>query len=163
MEIKYTNYADGVHEFDFKVPVGTLGLGKPFFGNLNLHCKMDKSSSQIVLDSFFDIGAILVCDRCLAEFEKIFSGSFELVYLFTKKEDLGEDDNVYYLSPEESKINVKPDLLEFVNLSLPMKILCKEDCKGLCSKCGADLNLVDCNCNKEEINLIWAPLLKLKD
>ncbi|MCF8413058.1 MAG: DUF177 domain-containing protein [Melioribacteraceae bacterium] len=99
----------------------------------------------------------------MAEFEKIFSGSFELVYLFTKKEDLGEDDNVYYLSPEESKINVKPDLLEFVNLSLPMKILCKEDCKGLCSKCGADLNLVDCNCNKEEINPIWAPLLKLKD
>ena len=44
-----------------------------------------------------------------------------------------------------------------------MKNLCKEDCKGLCQKCGTDLNKEKCSCKAEEIDPRWKPLVNLKD
>ncbi len=44
-----------------------------------------------------------------------------------------------------------------------MKVLCKEDCKGLCSICGIDKNETDCNCSVSTNNTVWEPLLKLKE
>ena len=41
------------------------------------------------------------------------------------------------------------------------KYLCKEDCKGLCSKCGQDLNVGECNCSDEEIDPRWAALAEI--
>ncbi|MCX6003520.1 MAG: DUF177 domain-containing protein [Chloroflexi bacterium] len=46
---------------------------------------------------------------------------------------------------------------------MPMKPLCKDECAGLCSICGKDLNLEECGCQKEEVDPRWAELLKLKN
>ena len=46
-------------------------------------------------------------------------------------------------------------------MNLPGRFLCSEDCKGLCPKCGADLNLGDCGCDKEDIDPRWADLQKI--
>ena len=39
-----------------------------------------------------------------------------------------------------------------VLINLPMKVLCREDCKGLCNRCGANLNQVTCNCDTTELD-----------
>jgi uncharacterized protein len=71
--------------------------------------------------------------------------------------------NVSYLNRDADKIDIKSDVREFALLSIPMKKLCKEDCKGLCYKCGKDLNKEQCTCSAEEIDPRWKPLMNLKD
>ena len=51
-----------------------------------------------------------------------------------------ESINVNYLSRDADNIDISNDVREFALLSVPMKKLCSEDCKGLCFKCGKDLN-----------------------
>lgn len=74
------------------------------------------------------------------------------------------------LSPDDLNVDLlqgdKLDLTEIAReeilLALPQQFFCREDCKGLCEKCGADLNLKDCECGGEEIDPRWAALKNLK-
>ncbi|MBU2493362.1 MAG: DUF177 domain-containing protein [Bacteroidetes bacterium] len=163
MIIKYTNYSDGVHHIELKKSAEKLNLGEPFTGDVLLNCKMDKSLSQIACDCELSVKLNLTCDRCTKEFTSERKAEFQIIYLFSK-EGIEEDDiNVHYLSPEIDKINLSEDTIEYCKLSIPLKILCDENCKGLCLKCGADLNKETCGCVKENFNPVWDELKKLKD
>jgi uncharacterized protein len=60
------------------------------------------------------------------------------------------------------KIDLTDLVREQILLDLPTQILCQEDCKGLCQKCGANLNEVNCNCEENEIDPRWSALKNLK-
>ena len=83
--------------------------------------------------------------------------------LFDKKEVDESETNVKYLSPADDKIDLTEDVIDYSKLAIPMKKLCKDDCKGLCIKCGTNLNQEKCSCNNEEMDSVWEPLLNLKD
>ena len=97
-----------------------------------------------------------VCDRC----GKVFSREKTVFYRCMLAESLenGENDEIELLE------NGKMDLGELARtafiLGMDTKTLCSEDCKGLCSRCGADLNLGPCSC-KKEIDPRLAVLAKL--
>lgn len=163
MIIKITNFTDGIHDLDFAGPVESVGLRDPFFGEYELKVKMDKSHSQIVLDCSLWVKAKFVCDRCSEEFVKVIDNDFKLTYMYAKEAASKNDNlNLYYITPETDKINLKEDIKEYALLSIPMKRLCKEECKGLCPRCGKNLNDGPCECKNDEINPIWNDLLKLK-
>ena len=86
-----------------------------------------------------------VCDRCCREFLRTVDLPLD-VRLASELED-EEDPDYYLLRGDELDID---DLLEsaFI-LGMDTTILCREDCKGLCPRCGADLNEGDCGCGKE--------------
>ena len=161
--IKHTNYEIGVHYFEFAESVNSLGLEEPLIGDLKLKCRMDKSFSQIVFDCNLEVAANLECDRCTGEYDSVLKNEFEIVYLFSDESIEDDELNVHYLAPEADKIDLTPDVVEIAKLSIPMKNLCDEDCKGLCPKCGADLNETNCDCDKENINPIWDKLKELKN
>lgn len=164
MVIKLSNYDDGVHHLDFKKSVNELGLKEPFIGEVFVKCKMDKSHSQVYLSFDVTSSANFSCDRCAADFKRTLNKHFDSVYLFGKSEGSGEDEEgVYYLSPDTHRITITEDILEYCRLSIPLKILCKEDCRGLCTSCGADLNIDECDCSIDTMNDVWEPLKKLKD
>ena len=142
-----------------------MKLDSEFFGNVDLNCKMDKSSHQIVLTCEGEANVHSVCDRCNADFDETVDFNFQTIYLFTKDyiTDEDEQENVRYISPEKTSINLDDDVRDFGLLSLPMKKLCSEDCKGLCPKCGKNLNDGQCDCKTEDVNPVWEPLQKLKD
>ncbi len=94
---------------------------------------------------------ILTCSRCLTEFEKNFSIWVRGIFKF-KREKVTEKekeltkkdlDTFYY---ESGKIDLDRFVIESIIVNVPMKPLCKEDCKGLCPVCGANLNIESCNC-----------------
>ena len=99
--------------------------------------------------------AELQCSRCLEGFEKLYNLKFEEVIV---KEPLSgeeldkelniDDMNVSFNHGEE--INLSDVITEQFLLDLPMKTLCSENCKGLCTICGENLNLKTCNCYKEK-------------
>lgn len=163
MIIKFTNFSDGIHKINFNEPVGKLDLSSEFIDDVLLEVEMDKSASQIVLSCEVDAFTHRICDRCAKEYDSEISHQFKMTYLIG--EDSGAEDqlDIHYLTSDQDKIDLYDDVAELTQLALPMKSLCSEQCKGLCPKCGKDLNEGPCNCKDDEINPAWEPLLKLKD
>lgn len=163
MIIKISNLLEGEHYFNFDENVQKLELEEPFFGNFSTDVKLTKLHNQIILDSHTKINARFECDRCGTEFETLLENDYEMVYLMNEVPEESEAINVVYLPADAVTINIKNDLREFAILSIPMKKLCKRDCKGLCYRCGGDLNKNECNCSNAEIDPRWQKLIDLKN
>lgn len=86
-----------------------------------------------------------VCDRCGEPFDEVFHVACEYL-LATELED-EENDEILLL--EDGAVDVGELSREVFILNMPTKLLCKENCKGLCSGCGANLNHEACRCKKE--------------
>ena len=69
-------------------------------------------------------------------------------------------DNFYLLPLGTNIINISSDVNEYLALAVPYKILCKEECAGLCPQCGKDLNVEQCTCEKE-IDFRWNKLREI--
>jgi uncharacterized protein len=63
---------------------------------------------------------------------------------------------------ENGLIDTAEVVREQILLAIPDQVFCREDCKGLCPKCGANLNLIDCKCSDDDIDPRWAALRNLK-
>ncbi len=86
------------------------------------------------------------CDRCLMQCEREINESCEhCVVMSLENQDL---DDVYLTAPD-GVLELDEIAGADLQLSLPQPLLCKEDCKGLCPRCGADLNTTICNCEPE--------------
>lgn len=86
-----------------------------------------------------------VCDRC----GKAFSKEKEVTYQCLLAEELQNDDNDEIVLLEDGQADVGDLARTAFILGMDTKTLCSEDCKGLCPRCGADLNLGPCSCKKE--------------
>ena len=96
------------------------------------------------------------CRRCLGPASA--KVDEELHLLFADATDKESDDSdVYMLEPRATMVDLRPALREQWMLAAPGFALCREDCKGLCLKCGADLNLGPCNC-EPDVDPRWAAL-----
>lgn len=100
--------------------------------------------------------AELECVRCLTHFWQPLHWDFTELYAFTKKSvtDSG------LLLPDDAHIDLQPILREYALLEIPIKPLCREDCKGLCPVCGENLNERDCGHRPAPDD---SPFSKLKD
>ena len=163
MIIKISNLGDGSHSLTFSEPVKKIGLEEPFFDNFLLNLELQKSNSQIVLDSELILKAKFNCDRCGEVFETEVKSEDQIIYLFGTEPEETESVNVKYLAYDAEKIDISQELLDFAMLSVPMRKICSEDCKGLCYKCGINLNTGKCECKNEEVDARWLPLMELKN
>ena len=110
----------------------------------------------------------LVCDRCLAEVTEPVEASVELLVLVEPSvEEPGEvelsEDELGVLKLAEPVLDLEPLLQEQLQLGVPMKPLCRAECKGLCPRCGSDLNDGTCECVKEEVDPRWSALAALRE
>jgi uncharacterized protein len=113
----------------------------------------------------------LTCSRCLKDFDTALKSEFELTYTkelvsiteTSTEEEIElrvEDIGLLYFRGEE--INLRDGIQEQVVLAFPLRFLCAEACKGLCTHCGADLNQGDCGCKVESSTNKFAALKDLK-
>lgn len=89
-----------------------------------------------------------ICDRCASPFDREVSFPLDGVVLVTEMaNEENEDEWVFPLEGDSADLE---DIVRTVFvLNLSSKLLCREDCKGLCSRCGKNLNEGPCNCQKE--------------
>jgi len=87
------------------------------------------------------------CSRCLEQFER----DLDLIVDEKVSKNEQEDENVITLE-EGDVLDIRDVVINNIYLALPLKILCKEDCKGLCQDCGSNLNNGPCDCKFEEID-----------
>ena len=161
MIIKIAGLSDDVHEFVFEDKIDKLDLKEPFFGNYVAKIELKKFHNQIILNSDIYTTASFQCDRCGTDFKADLRNKFQIVYLFGNYSKENNVENVVYLSSDTDKINLFNELRDYALLSVPMKKLCREDCKGLCYTCGKNLNEDPCDCGKQA-DPRWQPLVDLK-
>lgn len=163
MIIKISNLNEGVYEFTFEEKVNSIDLEKPFWGKFKSLVKLNKLHDQLIVDVATTFKVKYQCDRCGNDYNSKLISKYEMVYLMNEKPVDSDSIYVSYLSRTADKIDLKNDVREFALLAVPMKKLCKEECKGLCYKCGTDLNKSQCNCNTDETDPRWKPLLEIKE
>lgn len=101
------------------------------------------------------------CDRCGEESVKIYTVPIRRTIVT----ELMNDDTEEMTVVPDMKLDMEDFCWADIVMSLPRKFLCKEDCKGLCSQCGTNLNLGKCDCRTEEETVGGLSALKelLKD
>jgi uncharacterized protein len=109
----------------------------------------------------------LNCARCLEPVDRVVDRRFDLLYR-PQGSDRGQEE--LSVNATEAEIGyytgegllLEDALREQVLLAVPMKTVCREDCKGLCPQCGKNLNLGECSCSRPA-DLRWHALHSLKD
>lgn len=140
-----------------------LGLDGP----LDVQISIRRSGKKYTLDGRLTGKVHVRCDRCLEHFNTNIESKFrvDLVHASEeirqeKTELLSEDMSINFITSEE--INLDDIVREQVYLSLPMKLLCKDDCPGLCSLCGCNLNVERCDCHRTKGHPGFLELNKLR-
>ena len=98
----------------------------------------------------------LNCSRCLDTF--IYPIDIDIEERFTNDPDL-EDDGIMFVDGDT--IDITEIIENCIISTLPIKRLCKEDCKGLCSVCGANKNVENCSCLDYDVDVRLAKLREL--
>lgn len=164
MLIKINNLKEGTHLYNLDGSIEEIGLEEPFFDKVNISLNLQKLHNQIVLETELQLNARFECDRCISDFNTILEAKYHTVYLFGNHPDEDNESlNVTYLRADASEILLDNDIRDYALLAVPMKKLCKDDCKGLCPECGKNLNEGSCDCKDHEIDPKWLPLQDLKN
>ena len=98
---------------------------------IKIKADISRITDAVTIDLILDYLMYTSCSRCLNEFEIDFKKSFKLNY---------------HVNDLNRIIDLDPDIRDGIILDYPMKPLCIPNCKGLCSKCGKNLNEGGCSC-----------------
>jgi uncharacterized protein len=143
LEVNEYNFYDGSETIQLLEPVKLNGTLAKVGDILTLNCTV-----HTVLE--------LNCSRCLEKFR--YSVDMTIEEEFTNSEKASKDDDVIFI--DSDTIDITEILENNIILTLPIKRLCNENCKGLCQQCGTNLNLSTCKCKNDDID---PRLAKLKD
>jgi uncharacterized protein len=111
----------------------------------------------------------ILCDRCLAATRMPLEVEFDTGFIPQEAEAVKAEnvellpDDLGIAAYEGDAVDLGELVREQILLALPSRHLCREECKGLCQKCGADLNAGQCSCEKSEVDPRWSALAGWKD
>lgn len=132
---------------------------------------LEKQDKRVLLEGTLKVSLLLECDRCLESFEFPVESNFRVDLELTDKDMLSEhpiaehacssnEMDVMFL--DEPVVDVFYVLQQQAFLALPEKKLCDVDCRGICPKCGTNLNKETCRCSKISESSPFAILGTLK-
>lgn len=118
-------------------------------------------NSELEIKGEFSITIKLNCDRCMAD------TPYKMTVSFIKNVDMKETDEsrredlneIRYI--KGYKLDVEDLIYDEMVIHFPMKILCKDDCKGICNNCGGNLNTTDCGCDTTSLDPRMANILDI--
>lgn len=103
------------------------------------------------------------CRRCLAEVEREMDQEVDFLFEELEEEEETEMEGEVYALPERGdELDLTEAVREQVLLHVPRYVVCREECRGLCPRCGADLNTAPCDCVPEEEPSPWDSLKKIR-
>jgi uncharacterized protein len=171
MRIKVQDIGEAVKEVSFEEPTAKLNSlvergpvhDYRFVGPAKVNISHYRAGQDIFLSGEAASEIVGQCARCLESFRVVLNAAFSYVLvprIEPKVELEAEDLDLSFYDGDD--IEVSPLVREQVLLSLPTQPLCREDCRGLCSSCGVNLNIETCNCGDAEGDPRLAVLRSLK-
>lgn len=132
----------------------TLDNDLKVVGPIGGHVRMRRTNQGLLVDGWVDLTLELTCTRCLKNFEQSMHVTFEEQFYPTIDIVTGAplpafDVEEIFPIDDHHLLDLTEAVRQNTLLALPMVTVCQEDCKGLCSQCGQDLNLGTCNCKPE--------------
>jgi len=163
MIIQVGGLSEGVYEYRFQVQSEELGLGERFAKDVLVEATLEKTGSQLFLQASIHAWGVFDCDRCVTPFETALNPSYRMYYVTTDEEYAQFDPaEVQALTPGMSTIDISDDVRQMIMLSVPLKLLCRNECAGLCQQCGKNLNEGSCECTTALNDSRWDPLRRLQ-
>ena len=155
------DYAPDIHQLDQLSVKGQADL-------LVEHRSSNTHVDDIRLRAAYSGNFEILCARCVEPVPTSLKGDFDLIFrpesadAVAGEHAITEDETEigYY---QESGLLLEDVVREQVLLSLPGRTLCKADCQGLCPRCGQNLNLAQCSCDKAPADARWNALAGLAD
>lgn len=153
-------------EFDYEIQPNEIDLESDFMKLKTVVCfkgKLNNLEARTEIDGEISTNVEIDCSRCLEPVSQKFDVSFQNAYIttenFTEEQEIELEIKDLDVSIFEGyKIDLTEIAQEQLLLAMPTQVLCKEDCQGLCEKCGANRNLKNCNCDKQEVDPRWSAL-----
>ena len=121
-------------DIDQSIPKEDIGLSSEeadIRSLLNVKAHLEKVNNSIIADTRIQAQFGYICTRCLEEL----LSTQELTYKFD-----------FEINPESEYIDLGEEIRQEIIMANPVKVLCSKDCKGICPKCGMNLNLKQCQC-----------------
>ena len=139
---------------------------------ISFELRLQKSGQLIEVDGRLSTSVDLSCGRCLQSYEKRLRGDFAFTFTpYVPDEASSEDAEVeveldtdelglvYY---KDETLDLLTPLQDQLVMALPISPVCQDDCQGLCSECGCNLNTDSCDCVKKPFNSKFSALAGLK-
>lgn len=104
-----------------------------YLGPIDVTVFLERIGNTIVVQAQVRGKLLFSCARCLEDVERECCDDFKFDYAINKDTEL---------------IDVGEDIRQEILLNMPLKVLCREDCRGICLHCGANLNEEQCRCSK---------------
>ena len=111
------------------------GYDIKFVGDISLDSTFQLCGEEILVTTFIKADRQAACARCLKDVRDSFDGKLQSSYSVRECGDT---------------LDIDEDVREYILLNFPMRILCSDDCKGICVDCGVDLNIDRCKCSKKD-------------
>lgn len=129
-------------------------------GPVHAELRAESVVEGILMTGTVRAGTVLSCARCLDEFPS--QVGLELCELFAGPgHESSVEDEAYRVEGKE--VDLEPMLRDALTLAMPLHPLCREDCPGLCARCGRRLDVGTCDCFQEETDPRWAELDALRE
>ena len=159
---------DRLLEFDYELLLDTSEdtasylAGVDFPSPMKVNGEITNTAGYMKMTLTMSVDYVAQCARCLSPVAGEFTLDLEkTVAPRDLLGDLDEDKLDEFAIIEDGFLDMDEQLREELEMEFPMRFLCKEDCKGLCSKCGKNLNEGECDCDHREIDPRMEPLRKL--
>lgn len=159
---------EGPSHVDLSGEASELGVtldGGRLESRIEVELDATRTGNDIFLKGRARVKAVLDCARCLEEFTYILQTPIELWCVVRGGgEDVGdgERENLIEVPAGMKYVDLSDHLRSELLVLIPLKPLCKDDCKGLCPTCGVNLNLTACSCERELHDGRWDALKDLK-
>jgi uncharacterized protein len=124
---------------------------------------VSRTGNDLFLRGTSSVTAVLECSRCLEEYTCVLKAPIEIwcIVVGEGAEEQGRE-NVVEIPVGAKYIDLAGHLRSELLVLVPFKPLCRDACKGLCPKCGANLNVDRCNCTTERHDSRWDTLEDIK-
>ncbi|MEW6685781.1 MAG: DUF177 domain-containing protein [Candidatus Edwardsbacteria bacterium] len=163
LSINLEKLEDGEHPLVFSLPPAFFDLPTDevtYPDEIRGRLRLTKTGDNLSLLGKVEFTTEMECSRCLNRYQRELVGEVDILYQKTPPhikyaKSMSKHTRKVELTTEELKVveysstnlNLSPQVREAIILALPLKSLCKEDCQGLCPKCGKNLNEGMCNCS----------------
>ena len=170
MRVKLSEIGGRSSAHDFRIPRQEMEkLDKSFdFDWMECHAELSKTDEVVLLVGRYSITLKTSCNRCLTSVELPLENEFELNLVSEANQVAPEGDLEISISIPDVDVYQNEEIFlsryfeDQLLLDLPYTILCSEECEGMCSVCGANWNLTDCNCEQQTGNNPFSALKDLK-
>ncbi len=136
-----------------------LGLGEGYAPEAAIsgELTLQNLESRVLASGTLQASGTAECARCLAAFALAWEVPVDLMVLRDTHSEETEGETLLILQ-RDGEVDLSESLRECAALAYPQTTVCREDCRGLCASCGADLNDGPCGCVEEPVDPRWEGL-----